>query len=567
MLTHAPGRNACNVGYNSASEIPREVRAVNPFRARFYALLLTLCLVLSPMAQAQAPAKQQSKPAAQSKGKAATAATPQPAKDPLEGLDAFVETLRADWKVPGVGIAIVKGDQVIFAKGFGQRDVGQNLPVTPETLFAIGSCSKAFTATAVGMLVDEGKIAWDKPLRTYLPSFKMWDDYVTEHMTPRDLVTHRSGLPRHDLMWYGSTFTRREMFERLRYLEPSRGFRASYQYQNLMFMTAGVLVEEVTRKSWEDFIHERFFMPLEMKTSNTSVNDSQKAADFARPYGGGAEKSEPVPFRNIDQIGPAGSINSSVREMSHWIIAQLNGGKFNGKQVIPERVVRQTHTPQIVSGTSLRYDELFYSMYAMGWGVNSYRGHLMVTHGGGIDGFTAHVSLMPKDKLGIVILTNKSGTRLTGILAYNVYDRLLGLDPVPWNDRNKEEVAKSREAEQKAEKEGDKNRKDGTQPSHAVGDFAGEFEHPGYGTIKIWENNGNLHATYNGLTTPLKHYHYDVFEATEAQFSKMKFSFRLNGKGEVERVSLPLQSGVGDIVFTRRPPPADQQKAGSGTQP
>ncbi|MGH9815782.1 MAG: serine hydrolase [Candidatus Acidiferrales bacterium] len=536
---------------------------MNPFRARLYALLLTLCLVLSPMAQAQAPAKQHSKPA---KGKAA-AATPQAAKDPLEGLDAFVETLRADWKVPGVGIAIVKGDEIIYAKGFGQRDMGQNLPVTPETLFAIGSCSKAFTATALGMLVDDAKIDWDKPLRTYLPSFKMWDDYVTEHMTPRDLVTHRSGLPRHDLMWYGSTFTRREMFERLRYLEPSRGFRASYQYQNLMFMTAGVLVEEVTRKSWEDFIHERFFAPLEMKTSNTSVNDSQKAADFARPYGGDSEKSNVVPFRNIDQIGPAGSINSSVREMSNWIIAQLNGGKFNGKQVIPERVVRQTHTPHIVSGTSLRYDELFYSMYAMGWGINSYRGRLMVTHSGGIDGFTAHVSLMPKDKLGIVILTNKGGTRLTGILAFNVYDRLLGLEPVPWNDRNKEEVAKNREAEQKAEKEGDKNRKDGTQPSHTVADFAGEFEHPGYGSLKIWENAGKLYATYNGLTTALKHYHYDVFEASEAQFSKMKFSFRLNGKGDVERVSLPLQSGVGDIVFTRRPPPADQQKAGSSTQP
>ncbi len=540
---------------------------MNPFRGRLHAWLLILCLVLSPMAQAQAPAKQQGKPAAQSKGKAATAATPQPAKDPLEGLDAFVETLRTDWKVPGVGIAIVKGDQVIYAKGFGQRDMGQNLPVTPNTLFAIGSCSKAFTATAVGMLVDEGKIDWDKPLRTYLPSFKMWDDYVTEHMTPRDLVTHRSGLPRHDLLWYGSTFTRREMFDRLRYLEPSRGFRASYQYQNLMFMTAGVLVEEVARKPWEDFIRERFFAPLEMTTSNTSVNDSQKAADFARPYGGDTEKSNVIPFRNIDQIGPAGSINSSAREMSNWIIAQLNDGKFSGKQVIPERVLRQTHTPQIVSGATLRYDELFYSMYAMGWGVNAYRGHLMVTHSGGIDGFTAHVSLMPKDKLGIVILTNKGGTRLTGILAFNVYDRLLGLEPVSWNERNKEEVAKSRETQQKAEKEEDKNRKDGTQPSHAAGDFAGEFDHPGYGSLKIWENAGKLYATYNGLTTARKHYHYDVFEATETQFSKMKFSFRLNGKGDVERVSLPLQSGVGDIVFTRRPPPADQQKAGSNTQP
>ena len=525
------------------------------------ALFLILSLLLAPALQAQAPAAAtKAKPAAPQKGGKAAAA-PAAAKDPLEGLDQFVETLRADWKVPGVSIAIVRGEEVIYAKGFGQRNVAQNLPATADTLFAIGSCSKAFTATALAMLAEEGKLDWDKPLRTYLPTFKMWDDYVTEHMTPRDLVTHRSGLPRHDLLWYGAPFTRKEMFDRLRYLEPSRGFREAYQYQNLMFMTAGVLVEQAAGKSWEEFIRERFFAPLGMASSNTSVRDSQKAADFALPYIEVKEQVNWTPFRNIDAIGPAGAINSSVREMAHWVIAQLNGGKFQGAAVIPEKALAETHKPHTIMSATLRYDELFYPMYAMGWAVNSYRGHTLVTHSGGIDGFTAHVSLMPKDKLGIVILTNKGGTRLTGILAYNVYDRLLGLEPAPWNQRNKDEVAKEREAQEKAEKEGDANRKADTQPSHALGDYAGEFEHPGYGVLNIWENSGRLNATYNGLNSALRHYHYDVFEATDAQFNKMKFSFGLNGKGDVERISVPLQSGVADILFTRKATPAKQATA------
>lgn len=508
---------------------------MNASRLRVLLLFLTLFLAFSSAAAAQA----------------APQSAPPAGKDPLDGLDQFVETLRKDWKVPGVGIAIVKGDQVIFAKGFGERDTERKLPATADTLFAIGSCTKAFTAASVGLLVDDGKVDWDKPLRTYLPSFKMFDDYVTERMTPRDLVTHRSGLPRHDLLWYGSSFTRREMFDRLRYLEPSRGFREAYQYQNLMFMTAGVLVEEVTLRPWEEFIRERFFTPLEMKGSTLSVTDSQKAGDFALPYGEEKDLVQRVPFRTIDQIGPAGSINSSAREMANWVIAQLNGGKFNGRQVIPERTLRETHTPYVVSGATLRYDELFYSMYAMGWGVSAYRGHLLLSHGGGIDGFTAHVSLMPKDKIGIVILTNKGGSRLPGILAFNAYDRLLGLAPAPWNDRNKEEVAKAREAQQKTEKDRDANRKTGTQPSHALADFAGEFEHPGYGTLRI-EHGSDLKVTYNGLTTTLRHYHYNVFEATADRFENMKFTFGVNAKGDVDRVLVPLQSGVGDIVFTRK---------------
>src|SRR5262249_7735984 len=202
----------------------------------------------------------------------------------LNGLDAFVEQVMKDWHVPGLAVAVVKDGQVVYAKGFGYRDVKRGLKVTPDTLFAIGSCSKAFTVAALAMLVDEGKLDWDKPLRDYLPDFRLQDAYATERMRPRDLVTHQSGLPRHDLVWYGSPLSRKELFERLRYLEPSRPLHAKYQYNNLMFMTAGVLVERISGITWEEFVRRRIFEPLGMKASDFSVNDSQKTSDYSLPY-------------------------------------------------------------------------------------------------------------------------------------------------------------------------------------------------------------------------------------------------------------------------------------------
>ncbi|MFQ6032023.1 MAG: serine hydrolase domain-containing protein, partial [Candidatus Zixiibacteriota bacterium] len=213
-----------------------------------------------------------------------------------------------EWKVPGLAISIVKEDKVIYTKGFGFRDVKKGLKVTPHTLFAIGSCTKAFTAVAMGFLVDEGKLDWDKPVREYLPSFKLKDPFASERMTPRDLVCHRSGLPRHDLVWYNSSTSREELTHRLQYLEPSKDFRTTYQYQNLMFMTAGYMVGKIAGKTWEEFVRERILEPLGMEESNFSVEDSKKAPDFALPYfKDKQERVIEIPFRNIDNVGPAGS--------------------------------------------------------------------------------------------------------------------------------------------------------------------------------------------------------------------------------------------------------------------
>jgi CubicO group peptidase (beta-lactamase class C family) len=498
--------------------------------ARTAALIIIMALIFSP-----APSTQKAE------------------KGPdLKGFDEFAAKLSAEWKVPGMAVSVVKSGKVIYAQGLGLRDVNQGLKVTPNTLFAIGSCSKAFTAADVGILVDEGKVGWDKPVRTYLPAFKLSDEVASEQMTPRDLLSHRSGLPRHDLMWYGSSFSRKELFDRLQYLEPNRDFRAVWQYQNLMVMTAGYLVEEVSGMSWEDFTRKKILDPLGMKASNFSVEDSKKAPDFALPYAERKDKIELIPFRNIDAVGPAGSINSNVMEMANWVMCNLNKGKFGDKQIVSEASLGQIQSPQMVMPQPLQYKETFYPSYGMGWMIVPYRGHLMLQHGGGIDGFSALVCLMPQDDFGMVILTNRSGTSLPGILVYNICDRLLGLDQVDWNTRIRDQLNKARAAAEKAQKEADQNRKSGTQPSHPLEEYAGEYEHPGYGVISITKEGETLKAKFNSPDGALSHYHYDVFEvAGEGEGPKQKISFTTDIRGNISSLSVQLEPSVKDIVFNR----------------
>lgn len=480
----------------------------------------------------------------------------------LEGFDQFITDMMKEWEVPGMAIAIVKEGQVIYSKGFGSRNVEKELKVTPQTLFAIGSCSKAFTAVTLGILVDEGKLEWDKPARDYLPSFKLKDSFASERMTPRDLVCHRSGLPRHDYMWYNSSFSRKELFDRLPYLEPSKDFRTTYQYQNLMFMTAGYLVGQIAGTTWEEFTKERILDPLGMKGSNFSVEDSNKAEDFALPYFKKEEKVIEISFRNIDTVGPAGSINSSVADMANWLLLNLNKGKVGDKQIISEGNLQEIHSPQMISSNRLRYDELFYGLYGMGWGITAYRGHIMLSHGGGIDGFTARVSLMPKDKLGLVILTNMSGTPLPSIIAYSAYDRLLGLDPIDWHKRIKEEGEKAKKEEEKSKKEKEKERKLNTNPSHPIEDYIGEYEHPGYGVASVTKDGDQLKVVYNSIEFLMTHYHYDVFEIENEMFDiTQKISFLADVKGNIHQAAIQMEPAVEAILFTRLPEKKMQEKS------
>lgn len=475
-------------------------------------------------------------------------------KQQLEDFSEFVNAMLATWNVPGMAVAVVKEGEVIFAEGFGKRDLDQDLPATPATLFAIGSCTKAFTATAMGILVDGGKLDWDRPVRTYLPSFKMFDAFTSERMTPRDLVTHRSGLPRHDLMWYNSPRTRQEIFERLQYLQPSKDFRSVYQYQNLMYMTAGYLVGQISGLGWEAFVQQWILGPLGMASSNFSVLKSQESADFSLPFQEKDDQVRAIPFRNIDTVGPAGSINSNVTDMSQWLLLNLNKGRHGQAQIISEGNLSQIHSPQMVIQEPLKYAEILHTSYGLGWAIQPYRGRLMLQHGGGIDGFSALTSFLPRDNLGVVVLTNLNGTSLPTIITYNLYDRLLGLDPILWSDRFKQDVAEIKAAAEKSKEKTASQRKTGAQPSHPLADYTGDFEHPGYGLFSVELDRNELRASFNSMSFPLEHYHYDIFDLIWELFdTRLKVSFFTDVKGNIQRLSVPLEAAVDEIVFTRIP--------------
>jgi CubicO group peptidase (beta-lactamase class C family) len=481
----------------------------------------------------------------------------------LGDIDAFITAAMKDWKMPGAAVAVVQDGQVSHSKGYGFRDLQKQLPVTPQTLFAIGSITKSFTVLTLGTLVDEGKVDWDKPARDYLPGFKLFDPVATERLTPRDMLTHRSGLPRHDLMWYNSTFTRKEMIERLRYLEPNKDLRTTYQYNNLMFMTAGYLAGQLAGTSWEDLVRQRIFAPLNMKRSNFSVEDSKKDPDAARPYQKVKEELKEIPFRGLDEVGPAGSINSCLDDLSRYLLVHLNKGKSGARQIVSEANLLQMHTPQMVTGDAfLRWPELGHSAYGMGWIISTYRGFKMVQHGGAIDGFNALVTFLPQRNIGAVILVNRGGTALPQIVAYNVFDRLLGLDQTPWNQRFLEDQKKGEAAQEEAKKKGYTVRREGTKPSHALGEYAGDYEHPGYGVARIETEGDGLKLTYNRMSGPLKHFHYDVFEVAEDELNplqKTKVNFATSLQGEIDSLALPFESQLKEIVFKRLPPKLDRK--------
>jgi len=485
------------------------------------------------------------------------AAAQSPAKQTkLEGFDSFVEEVLKEWQVPGLAIAVVEDGKLIHSKGYGTRNIDKGLPATPNTLFAIGSITKSFTALSLGILAEEGKLDWDKPVRDYLPGFRLHDPLASERITPRDLVTHRSGLPRHDAVWYGSPFTRKEMMVRLRYLEPSKDFRSTWQYNNLMFMAAGMLAGHLADVTWEQHVRQTILIPLGMANSNFSVLESQKRDDFALPYAREKEQILELPFRNIDQIGPAGSINSNVEEMARYLLLHLNKGKHGGKQIVAESQIQQMHSPQMVIPGQGQYTEVGHGSYGMGWMINTYRGHKQVAHGGGIDGFAALVSFLPEQKQGSVILTNRGGNPLPMILSYNIFDRLLGLEPVNWRQRIGEQEKKARTAEEESKKKGLTTRRMGTKPSHDLKEYAGEFEHPAYGAFKIEVEKEDLKLAFNGRSTPLVHHHYDIFEIPEQPlqpFPKLKLTFLTDVKGDIASLTVPLELNVKEIVFTRMP--------------
>ena len=489
----------------------------------------------------------------------------QPPTDPrLKGLDTFALRLLREWDAPGVTIAVVEKNKVIYTGGFGYRDYEKKLPVTENTLFAIGSCTKAFTSSILGMLEKEGKVSLDKPVRDYLPELVFKNDYTNKHATLRDMMCHRTGLPRHDYSWYGATASRNELLKRVQYQEPTFELREKYQYNNFMFMAQGLVIEKLTGKSWEENMRERIFKPLNMNKTNLSVIEMEKSDDRSLAYSSLAGKIKAIPYRNIDAIGPAGSINSCAKDMANWLITWINDGKFNGKEIIPASYRGQAITSQISPGGGLPGSEnpdLHMSGYGLAWGISSYRGHYRVEHSGGIDGFITSTSFFPSDSIGIFVVTNQ-GTPTTSIRNF-IADRMLKLTYRPWGKTALADKLKADSTARKTPNNDSINRKAGTRPSHNMDDYAGSFENKGYGIIKIFREKDTTWVDYNeaGKRTKsyLEHYHYDVFrirstEETENPKDAPKIRFNTEAKGNIASLEIQMEPAVKDILFEKLPP-------------
>ena len=459
-------------------------------------------------------------------------------------IDRVIETARKAWDVPGIAVAIVHGEDTVYLKGFGVKRAGSADLVTPDTRFAIGSCTKAFTTTAMALLVGEGKMGWDDPVRKHLAYFRLSDPLADANVTMRDIVCHRTGLSRHDLLWFNSPWSREEIIRRIGLVPLSRPFRSAYQYQNIMFLTAGEAVGHIAGTTWEDVVSRRLLAPLGMTNTDLSVRDVIRAKDHATPHELREEKVEAIDWRNIDNIAPAGSIDSSVRDLTRWIRLHLDEGAFEGKVIVKPQSIHETHTPQMVirtdDPTSRSVNEGTHMMaYGMGWAIQDYRGHHLVSHGGAIDGFRAMVALLPDEHYGIAILANLGGNNMPECLRASLVDTLLGLPAKDWNalylDQRKN--AEERDRKQKADREAKRHRD--TRPSLSALEYAGAYEHPAYGSAEVRESGGKLELAWSNWKTQLEHYHFDTFRATgKGALSDSLVEFRLTPNGEVESLRL-----------------------------
>ena len=358
---------------------------------------------------------------------------------PLTGFDDYVNTAVREWDVPGLAVSVVKDGKVVFSKGYGVRKVGESAPVDEHTLLSIGSISKSFTAVALGMLVDEGKLSWDDPVSQYLPYFQLHDPYVTRELTIRDLLVHRSGLPEvcGGILLYGSDYSREEVLKRLRYIKPVSSFRSTFAYQSVTYMAAGEVIRAVTGKSWDDFIRERIFTPLGMNESNSLFRDLKTSKNLALPHVRIDGKPVAIAYRDSDALGPAGSIVSSAHDMARYMQLLLAEGTLGGKKLYSEKVAKELFTAQMLvpirpsSHPALKAINTRFSAYGFGWFLREYRGRVLVNHSGGMDGMAAIVMLMPEEKLGVTVLSHQDGG-IPIAMAYRVLDAFLGAPPTDW---------------------------------------------------------------------------------------------------------------------------------------
>jgi CubicO group peptidase (beta-lactamase class C family) len=480
----------------------------------------------------------------------------------MQSIERFVVDQLAAWEVPGCAVAAVQDGQVVLAAGWGQRDLDTKLPVTADTLFAIGSTTKAFTAATVGALVDDGLLEWERPLRDYVPELQLHDAVVTDRLTVVDLLSHRSGLPRHEMVWLGHPGrSRAELVRRLRFLPLSKDLRQAFQYCNLGYLMAGYAVEALSGTSWEDYLRTRLLTPLGMGRSNLSVEAMSADPDHATAYERRHGVVVPVPQRPITALAPAGAVNSCAGELTRWLLAQLGDGQLDSQAVMSPATVARQHEPHIVLPEDRTFPASTRHAYGLGWFVGQYRGHRLLEHGGGIDGFLTECMLLPDDGIGVAVMTNTTSSAMTPVVAYRILDELLGLEPLDWfatfKPRYDTIMAGMREA-----RAARRVVPDAPLP-RPLDAYAGEYEHPGYGTLSITLEGGVLRPRLGTLDLSLAHRHYETFDLEWHELGDQSHPFPLmflsDPDGDITALTVPFESLLGPQRFDRRPDASAQE--------
>lgn len=439
----------------------------------------------------------------------------------LAEIDAYANQVMKDWNQPGMAIAVVQNGKTVFAKGYGVREIGKPEKVDENTLFAIASNSKAFTTAALSILIDEGKIgSWDDPVSKYLPGFQLYDPYVSESLTIRDIVSHRVGLDTFsgDLLWYETTYTNDEILSRVKYLKPVRGYRTGFGYQNLMFIAAGKVIENVSGMKWQDFVRAKILNPLGMNAVKTSVKDFRSGDNVAVPHNeSGGNGLRALPQGIVDGAAGAVRINASVSDLSKWIRLQLGRGEFEGKRIFSEKNSWEMWQPAVIlpisEAAAKANPTRHFNTYALGWNTFDYQGKKIVTHGGGLDGMLSKTVLIPESNIGFVVLTNSEYP------VYNIMQQKM-LDvftDAPKKDYNAESLKRAADGKVKEDEDAKKledSRVKNTKPSLDLKDYSGTYTGNLYGDATISEENGKL--VLRMLPSPnfvadLEHWHYDTF--------------------------------------------------------
>ena len=470
----------------------------------------------------------------------------------IPALELLITEAMDEWKIPGLAVAVVQNGEVALVGAYGLRDVEAGLKVTTDTQFLIGSITKSFTSTGLAVLMDERRMDWKNPVRDYIPEFRLHDAVATDRITVRDLLCHHSGLPRHDWIWVPADLSPAQMLAAMRYLEPSEDIRSVSQYCNLGYLVASLVAERISGQSWNEFTRARLTDKLRMNVTFT-VEDLAAAADAAVPYamdGDTRLRAERWPIRAT----AAGGINTSIASVANWLRFHLDKGEFEGQRLLSPTLIQQLQTPR-VHVAAAEFAEYGDMHYGLGFRSHSYRGERVVWHGGAWIGWNTLMKMLPDRGVGVAVFTNRHPSMVPEILANYVFDRVCGKEPIPWLDRLRERRRKfvaQLDVDRQARKA---TRRLNTRPSHDLADYAGDYDHPGYGRITITHAEGKLNWAYRGMSEPLAHRHYDTFELPEAPDrplpERLTISFSTDREGDIASLAAPFEPLVKDIVFTR----------------